>query len=95
LVGLPLFRAAKVIANEWSLTPSELVLLTFIATSCGWLILWAYVSHIGRVFPFVYIDSERSSHLVKLRKILTVAIPLIIVGLIAELLIRPLILPLP
>ena len=95
LVGLPIFRAAKVIADEWSLTTSELVLLTFIATSCGWLILWAYVSYIGRVFPFVHIDSERSSHLVKLRKILTVAIPLIIVGLIAELLIRPLILPLP
>jgi len=95
LVGLPLFRAVKAIADGWSLTSSELALLTFIATSCGWLILLAYVFHIGRVFPFVRIDSERGSHLVRIRRVLTVAIPLIIVGLIVELTIRPLILPLP
>lgn len=93
LVGLPLFRAAKVIADGWSLASSELVLLTFIATSCGWLILLAYVSYIGRVFPFVYVDSERSSHLVRIRKVLMVAIPLIIAGLIVELITRPFILP--
>ena len=93
LVGLPIFRAAKAITDWRSLTSSELVLLTFIATSCGWLILLAYVFYIGRVFPFVYIDSERSSHLVRIRKVLMVAIPLIIVGLIVELTIRPFILP--
>ena len=91
LVGLPIFRAAKAIADEWSLASSELALLTFIATSCGWLILLAYIFYIGRVFPFVYIDSERSSHLVRIRKVLMVAIPLIIVGLIVELVIRPLV----
>ena len=91
LVGLPIFRAAKAIADGWSLASSELALLTFIATSCGWLILLAYIFYIGRVFPFVYIDSERSSHLVRIRKVLMVAIPLIIVGLIVELVIRPLV----
>ena len=96
LVGLPLFRTAKAIADRWSLTSSEMVLLTFIVTSCGWLILLAYVFYIGRVFPFVYIHSERSSRLVRIKKVLTVAIPLIIIGLIVELAIRPLvILPLP
>jgi len=56
----------------------------------------AYVFYIGRVFPFVYIDSERSSHLVRIKKMLTVAIPLIIIGLMVELAIRPLVvLPLP
>ena len=91
LVGLPLFRAAKAIVDRWSLTSSEMVLLTFIVTSCGWLILLAYVFYIGRVFPFVYVESERSSHLVRIRKVLMVAIPLIIVGLIVELVLRPLI----
>ena len=91
LVGLPLFRAAKAIADRWSLTSSEIALLTFIVTSCGWLILLAYVSYIGRVFPFVHIDSERSSHLVRIKKVLSVAIPLIIIGLIVDLAIRPLV----
>jgi len=91
LVGLPLFRGAKAITDRWSLTSSEMVLLTFVVTSCGWLILLAYVFYIGRVFPFVYIDSERSSHLVRVKKVLTVAIPLIIIGLILELTIRPII----
>jgi hypothetical protein len=96
LVGLPLFRAAKAITDRWSLTSAEMVLLTFIVTSCGWLILLAYVLYIGRVFPFVYVESERSSHLVRIKKVLTVAIPLIIIGLIVDLTIRPLlILPLP
>jgi len=96
LVGLPLFRGAKAITDEWSLTSSEMVLLTFVVTSCGWLILLAYVLYIGRVFPFVYIDSERSSHLVRIKRVLTVAIPLIIIGLMVELAIRPLVvLPLP
>lgn len=90
LVGLPLFRAAKAITDRWSLTSAEMVLLTFLATSCGWLILWAYVSYIGRVFPFVNIESERSSHLVRIKKVLIVAIPLVIIGLIVELAIRPL-----
>ena len=92
LVGLPLFRAAKAITDRWSLTSAELVLLTFIMTSCGWLILLAYVFYIGRVFPFVYIESERSSHLLRIKKVLTVAIPLIIIGLIVELAIRPIML---
>ena len=91
LVGLPLFRAAKAIADIWPLTSSQMVSLTFIVTSCGWLILLSYVLYIGRVFPFVYIDSERSSHLVRIKKVLTVAIPLIIIGLLVELAIRPLV----
>ena len=94
LIGLPLFRGAKAIMDEWSLTYSQTVSLTFIVTSCGWLLLLAYVFYIGRVFPFVYIDSERSSHLVRIKKVLTVAIPLIIIGLILELTIRPIIWPL-
>lgn len=94
LIGLPLFRGAKAITDEWSLTSSEMVWLTFVVTSCGWLILLAYVLYVGRVFPFVYIDSERSSHLVRIKKVLTVAIPLIIIGLILELTIRPIIWPL-
>ena len=89
LIGLPLFRAAKAITDRWSLTSSEMVLLTFIITSCGWLILLAYISYIGRVFPFAYIDSKRSSHMVRIRRVLTVAIPLIIIGLILELALRP------
>ncbi len=94
LIGLPLFRGAKAIMDEWSLTYSQTVSLTFIVTSCGWLLLLAYVFYIGRVFPFVYIDSERSSHLLRIKKVLTVAIPLIIIGLILELTIRPIIWPL-
>ena len=93
LVGLPLFRGAKAITDRWSLTSSEMVLLTFIVTSCGWLILLAYVFYMRRVFPFVYIDSERSSHLVRTKRVLTVGIPLIIIGLILELTIRPIIWP--
>lgn len=96
LVGLPLFRAAKAIADRWTLTSAELGVLTFLVTSCGWLILLAYVLYIGRVFPFVYIEQPRSSHLVRIKKVLTFAIPVIIIGLIVELTIRPLvILPLP
>ena len=96
LIGLPLYRGAKAITDGWSLTSSETVFLTFAVTSCGWLLLLVYVLYIGRVFPFVYIDSERSSHLVRMKRVLTVAIPLIIIGLIAELVIRSLgVLPSP
>ncbi len=96
LIGLPLFRASKAITDAWSLTPFELVSLTFIMTSCGWLILLAYVLYIGRAFPFVYVLSERSSYMVRIRKVLIVAIPIIIVGLLVELIVWPLvILPSP
>jgi len=96
LIGLPLFRASKAITDAWSLTPFELVSLTFIMTSCGWLILLAYVLYIGRAFPFAYILSERSSHMVRIRKVLIIAIPLIIIGLLVELIVRPLVIfPLP
>jgi len=91
LIGLPLLRASKAITDTWSLTTFELVLLTFIMTSCGWLILLAYVLYIGRAFPFAYILSERSSYMVRIRKVLIVAIPIIIVGLLVELIVWPLV----
>lgn len=89
LVGLPLFRAAKAVTDSWSLSTAETAWLTFGVTSCGWLILLAYVTYIGRVFPFVSIESERSSHLVRIKRVLNIAIPLIVLGIIIELAIRP------
>lgn len=89
LVGLPLFRTAKAVTDNWSLTTAETAWLIFGVTSCGWLILLAYVTYISRVFPFASIESERSPHLVRIKRVLTIAIPLIVLGIIIELVIRP------
>lgn len=79
LVGLPAYRLLKLTSGS-KLGPLVIV--------CAVILFEVYVWGMGKLFPFAFIDTERPSILAGLRKVVKYAVPLVIVGLIIEFMIR-------
>lgn len=79
LWGLPAYRLMRLI-------PEESLRGLVIYGVLGLVVL--YMWGMGKLFPFVFIDTERASTLAGFRKVVKYAVPLIILGVVIEFVIR-------